>query len=125
MEAKEIEENDRLIAEFDGWQSNKYLNLPNKVHRMEEGSEVGVYLRHLPYHSDWSLLMPVAEKIATINDGKFSVEISSVGMWACFIKRDDVFDNEIADFGGFEPVILNVWKAVVKFIKWHNAQSKN
>lgn len=81
--------------------------------------------RGCKYHESWNELMPVVEKITAIEDNRFSVEISSVGMWACFIKRDDLFENNIADFGGFEPMILNVWKSVVGFIKWYNKENKN
>lgn len=76
------------------------------------------------YHDNWQMLMPVVEKITQIEDGKFSVDISSVGMWACFIKRDDVFEKNIVDFGGFEPMIMNVWKSVVGFIQWYNKNKK-
>ena len=71
------------------------------------------------YHKSWDALMPVVEKITQIEDGRFSVDISSVGMWACFIKRDDISERGIVDYGGFEPMIMNVWKSVVGFILWY------
>lgn len=77
------------------------------------------------YHKHWQMLMPVVEKIATIEDGKFNINISSTGQWPCYINRDDVFDSEIASYGGFEPVIINVFKAVYQFIQWYNKQKEH
>jgi hypothetical protein len=75
------------------------------------------------YHSSWDWLMLVVEKISSLDGGKYNFHISSTGQWACYINRDDVFDSEITSYGGFEPMIINVWKAVYKFIQWYNNQS--
>jgi hypothetical protein len=101
-----IKEGNKLIAEFMMGLSDSSISFfpPDR----------------LKYHSSWDWLMPVVEKITQIEDGKFNVTILSHGDWACYIERDDVFEKAIADFGGFEPMILNVWKAIVKFIKWYN-----
>lgn len=79
----------------------------------------------LQYHSSWDWLWPVVEKIANLDDGKYNIHISSTGQWACYISRDDVFDDEITSFGGFEPVIMNVFKAVYQFILWYQKQHPN
>jgi len=78
----------------------------------------------LCYHSNWNWLMEVVEKITQIEDGRFTVDISSVGMWACFIKRDDVYEKNIVGYGGFYPTIVNVWKSVVGFVIWYNKNFK-
>lgn len=76
----------------------------------------------LKYHSSWDKLMPVVENISSLDNGKYNFHISSTGQWACYINRDDVFESEIANYGGFEPIIINVWKSVFKFIQWYNKQ---
>lgn len=111
MTQEEIKEANKLIAKFVG------------KSRMYETSD-DVFYAHLKYHKDWNALMPVVEKIAKIDDEKYSVSISSVGLWTCFINRDDISESEIVSYGGYEPMILNVWKSVVQFIKWHNTQPK-
>lgn len=131
MEQKEIETGNKLIAEFmqfdvEGnihWIVDEDKPISRTTGRTRE-IEVEGTVQDLQYHTSWDWLMPVVEKITTIEDGKFNVDISTVGMWTCYIKRDDVFEKEISDFGGFTPVILNVWKAVVKFIKWYNSNSQ-
>lgn len=80
-----------------------------------------VWKNHGAYDESWDRLMPVVEKISK----DFDVSISSVGMWACYISRSDSDVNDsVADFGGHEPMILNVWNAVVKFLEWYNKQPK-
>lgn len=86
MTDKEIIAGNKIIAEFMGDEietNYKWVNRKKGV--------TGLW-----FHSDWDWLMPVVEKITKIEDGKFSVSISSEGMWVCYINRDDVFDNEIA-----------------------------
>jgi len=36
-----VEQMNETIAKFDGWVSNCYSNLPNKMHRIENGQEIG------------------------------------------------------------------------------------
>lgn len=78
-----------------------------------------------PYHTSWDWLMPVVEKIASLDNEKYCFHISSAGQWACYIDRDDVFDSEICSYGGFEPMIFNVHKAIYKFIQWYNKNAND
>ena len=105
-------EDNKLIAEFMGYTVNEDGNFC-------KGGIPLLKISDFKYDHDWNWLMRVVETITNIDEGKYSVDISSVGMWACYIKRDDISEKEITSFGGFEPII-NVYKAVVQFIKWYN-----
>lgn len=138
QEQTDIEQGNILIAVFMGAkiEIKDMVNYPNDnhdweihlephmIHERRYGKIEDLIGRFCKYHSSWDWLMPVVEKIATIEKGKFNVTILSAGDWACYIERDDVFEKSIADYGGFEPMILNVWKSVVKFIKWYNKKNK-
>lgn len=131
---EDIQAGNRLIAEFDGWQSNKYENLPNKLHRIDTGEEVGIYVSDLEYHKAWSLLMPVVEKIAsipsiTITIESFTVEHGDKVVGYCEIKRTfwprhAVIETEPIvyhkEFTDKLPLIQNVCLCVIQFLKWHN-----
>lgn len=107
------------IALFDDWQQIKCED--SSLYKKDSK----VYLLNdFKYHTSWDRLMPVIEKISALDGGKYNVHISSAGQWACYISRDDVFGDDITSFGGFEPVIINAWKAVYTFIQWYNQQSK-
>lgn len=135
---KQQGEGNRLIAEFDGWQSNKYHNLPNKLHKMEAGEEVGIAINQLEYHSSWDWLMPVVEKIAatpsiSITIKYFTVENGDKIVGSCEIKRTfwpqhGVVNTEpIAykkEFAEKLSVIKIVWDCVIQFIKWYKLNSK-
>jgi hypothetical protein len=107
-EIKQIEENNKLIDKFywEGFKGQRVSHNPSPI--------------NMGYHMSWDALMPVVEKISK----DYDVSISSVGMWACFISRQDFFDGEITSRGGFEPMITNVYLSVVDFIKWYNQQPK-
>jgi len=56
----------RVIAEFMGYQSGKYPNLPNRLHSIKSDYEYDVDISHLKYHADWNWLMPVWHKFMTM-----------------------------------------------------------
>lgn len=111
MMDEEIIAGNKLIAEFIGY---KYLH-PS-----------GDYSCELRYHSSWNWLMPVIEKIGKDYTVKitWTADGSTDGYDVTYIERPDVFDKELADFGGFGP-LTNTWKCAVKFIEWHNQKFKN
>jgi len=73
----------------------------------------------LHYETSWDWLMPVVEKIKLSYD--VSIRFYS-GDCTCYINKQTLEGIEISSFGNFEPSIMNVYKAVVKFIKWYNSQ---
>jgi hypothetical protein len=69
------------------------------------------------YDSSWDWLMPVVEKIAKNYD--ISIRYFDTDC-ACYINKQSIEGADICSYGNFEPSIVNVYKAVVEFIKWHN-----
>lgn len=120
MKKEEITEGNQLIAEFMGL---IYKKNPRHVLPSEQWDDVkGDYsYSMLHYDVSWDWLMPVVFKISK----SYDFSLSSVGMWACYISRQDSdVDDHIATMGGYDPVILNVWASVVQFIKWYNKNPK-
>lgn len=106
MEEKEISEGNKLIREF-----------------MEHGGKAVKY----NYHSSWTCLMLVVEKIESIKDdvyGRFAVHIYSN---VCCIQstKTDPF-HKLPLYMSDPNAILNskiesTYYNVVSFIKWHNS----
>lgn len=119
MTPEEILEGSKLIEEYKG----------NIVKANPDGNEMTVFINNIPfyglkeccYHTSWDRLMPVVEMISI----DYDVSISSVGMWACFINKQNLEGTEITSYGGYEPLITNVFLSVVKFIKWFNQQKES
>jgi hypothetical protein len=73
------------------------------------------------YHSDWNWLMPVVEKIDTMQNYQFTVRM--------FYHFTEILDNKnrttIIDREDGSGRLLSTWKAVVEFIKWFNSQTQS
>lgn len=70
------------------------------------------------YHSSWSLLMPVVEKIChiEISDQYVRIEIVPGG----YVKIENLRDTPIFTNVSIEgSLIAAIWKTVVQFIQWH------
>ncbi len=52
----------RIAAEFVGWESNKYPNLPNRLHRILDGQACGIPVNQLSYHTDYNQLHELWDK---------------------------------------------------------------
>ena len=112
--ANEIKENKRLIAKFMGYIDNgdgEYLIHPdtNYDHSLND-------FDWFLYHNSWEWLMPVVEKINTLDDYGYSVIIHQ--------HYTEVYKNEpkpvvIISTSG-DDCIKGVYNAVVEFIKWYN-----
>ena len=74
------------------------------------------------YHCSWDWLMPVVEKINTIDNFKYCFEIKHcfcrVTQARCIAKDYQILSTQ--GNGNFQAT----YKAVVKFIKWHNKKDK-
>lgn len=126
-------ENNRLIAEFMGIVPHvdkdnpknyeAFVQIPNST------CPNGYHVEEAKYHSSWNWLMPVVEKIESININNHfpDVEISK----DCTI---DLYVNKGADcktiaYGWSTSAdkltnrtkIEAVYDAVIQFIKWHNS----
>lgn len=108
---KEIEEGNKLIAEF---MKNAAVNSPHKKPNKE-----------LKYHESWDWLMPVVEKIRQTTEHGHLITISfySKGIGnptECRIYLNDLGAEEITT-ECLNPIEA-VWLAVIDFIKWYNNQ---
>lgn len=132
MEAKEIIEGNKLIAEFMGWHYRKF-----EVSNLEQFQiRIRWYTLNDPdnltgkgiiFQSSWDWLMPVVEKIESLG---FWVKIFGFTSFdkcykQCVIKKQKG-DDYIYDYEGYWNIskIEAVWIAVVEFIKWYNDNKK-
>lgn len=67
------------------------------------------------YESSWDWLMPVVEKIDSLDDGKYIVIIDP--MITIISENGEAVVNECQAFDGR---IKNTYGAVVEFVKWYN-----
>lgn len=110
MEQKQIEEGNRLIALFDGYEETIAPHLIKY-------KEVIVNTNQLQYNKSWDWLMPVVEKIPAPDYRGYRIEIVVQG----YVKIEGypmptIFTN-VSQEGGLLPA---VWKAVIEFIKWND-----
>lgn len=70
MTENEIMEGNKLIAGFLGWESGRYDNLPNTLHKYSGKEEIRLHVSELQYHSSWDWLMPAWVKFRNLWDGK-------------------------------------------------------
>lgn len=117
--SKDIEQGNKLIAEFMGcygstvyWGGEPFLRWGFKDTHITSRWPVNCFEVETPYHSSWSLLMAVVEKIE--NDCLATVNIS---MKTCIIKCNDDMGNKVARFTLSK--IEAVWKCVIAYIEWY------
>ena len=108
---KNIVENNKLIADFMGYEKYTYRGYTMYVFE-EDNHRTEVDLH---YHKNWNWLMDVVEKIDSIG---YSVNISSSMV---YINSDNGrIVNPILI--GVKTKIECLYEAVVEFIKWYNEQ---
>lgn len=106
--AKDIQEGNKLIAEFMGgkYDANEYWWVLPNINTMV-----------LEYHTSWDWLMPVVEKIPTLNPDKgrlwFEFEISR-----CHCRIYTNIDEEWKNNGS--TTLEATWKTVNDFLTWYN-----
>ena len=116
-----VEETDKLIGTFMG--GKPYTNCAriwfDYFHLT--GQPANLALAELLYHHSWDWLMPVVEKIESLNS------ICLIKNHWCNIKTTDFDSVNIKGFSTLkicDTKIEAVYKAVVEFIKWYNQQNK-
>lgn len=95
-------ENNKLIAEFMGWEFNLYENLPNICHK----GDFSLHIANIKYHSDWNWLMEVIKE--------------------CYSKKHN--ENSYYEAIYYALADLNieaVYNACVEFVKYYNQQNNN
>ena len=116
---KNIVESNELIAKFIGVEllkdlldsKNGFINI-----------NIDIY-EQCKFHSDWNWLMKVVEKIESIEDGIYQVDILQEG---CKIlkKCSLLIDKTVSKLEPDTTKIKSVYLACVEFIKWYNEQNK-
>ena len=127
-------ENNKLIAEFLEFEKVKFLNgcytfiIPDYLSHgeyknltLEDNKEVVAWdVENLIFHKDWNWLMKVVEKINTIDEDRFTVQIFSMDTYIYDSKdRNFIIKTELT----YNPdeLIKSVYNTCVKFIKWYNS----
>lgn len=117
-----IIENNKLIAEFMGWEEadNDMYDFPDnfKDTLREEYDCIDGSL--MKFNTSWDWLMPVVEKIESFifdEDNSFNVTIGATNYCVIQDSNGEVYD-EVEDMG--ESKIQTVYNGIVKFIKWYN-----
>jgi hypothetical protein len=124
MNANDITEGNKIIAEFTGAKIAN-TNIPNirKGDRCywegDRPSYNGIHSEELKYHSSWDWLMPVLTEIGNRTSEEL-VMYSETCYWNNF--GDNNLPTEFLGYG--YPLVDGVWLAVVEFIKWYNSQNK-
>ena len=110
------ETNNKLMAEFMGFQSTSLGWFDNEEHliNVEEDNTFD----DLKFHKDWNWLMSVVEKIENYNEYTnvfFAPEGCAID---CHIENGFSFSNDC------DTKIEAVYSVCIEFIKWYNQQSK-
>ena len=125
---KNIIENNKLIAEFMGV-FDKILSTGN-IHSWSDApfyyttedtkeKVIKNISKYSKYSKDWNWLMKVVEKIESIEDGIYQVDILQEG---CKIlkKCSLLIDKTVSKLEPDTTKIKSVYLACVEFIKWYN-----
>lgn len=126
----------KLIAEFDGWYQKPEVNKGSDINwfhekyseKVTKSLSLPMRPQHFKYHSSWDWLMPVVEKIQSIditpppNYSGYRIEILVQG----YVKINGfpmppIFTNVSIE----GSLIKAVWEAVIQFITWYNSQLKS
>lgn len=122
MEEKEIIEGNKLIAGFmeSVYKGHGYPNIVNFLISPSQFETSNSFeVDELKYHTSWDWLMPVVEKISSMDSGKFSVEIDFP--FGVSIKKHNIEPDEELIYGTAEETILQcLYSAVIQFIQWYN-----
>lgn len=122
-----IIENNKLIAEFMGWKENKDMEVKltsgGITYYFQKNDEACIP-ETMCYHSDWNWLMSVVEKINTIDEDRFTVQIFSMDTYI-YDSKDRNFIIKTELIYNPDELIKSVYNTCVEFIKWYNEQNKN
>ena len=125
---KNIVENNKLIAEFMGV-FDKILSTGN-IHSWSDApfyyttedtkeKVIENISKYSKYNKDWSWLMRVVEKIESIEDGIYQVDILQEG--CKILKRCCLLiDKRVGKLESGTTKIESVYLARVEFIEWYN-----
>jgi len=82
-----------------------------------------VFISDLKFHSDWSWLIQVVDKIESVEDGKYDVNILKNGTQIVDYSSGGIeICNNVGKIG-YNEKIEHTYQAVIKFIKWYEQNS--
>lgn len=114
--------NNKLIAEFLNTQINSddTYELPKfGTIRLNGDFKTSFTLEEMKFNKDWNWLMEVVDRIESLNDGAFDVNILKNGTQIVNYAEMTTIVENVADVS-FENKIEHTYQAVVEFIKWYN-----
>lgn len=132
-----IIEMNRIICEFMGWEFKKDPKFEHMAYF--EGRQMWcdnlqgvnkVLLEGFKYHEDWNKLMPVVEKIESIENKRFGVCIDVLDTMIMDYKvgydqgEKIVIQTDIYPDNGDTKISIT-HAAVYQFIQWYNQQKQN
>lgn len=120
-------ENNKLIATFMGWKEMSHTKSKNwMLSHVVDGKEYAIREKSLSamrFVESWDWLMPVVEKIESLNENGFDVTIYSDPQ----VKIDDWRNRKeivrISKDHGIGSKIEAIYMAVIEFITWYNQQN--
>jgi hypothetical protein len=107
-----MREENKLIAEFMGYKTYEHTNsIAIRLLEENEFNSIDIGHIHTKFHTSWDWLMPVVEKIESLN---FSIEMNKQeeGDYQCLIIKKDILVQTFSN-----NKIEAVYNAVIKFIK--------
>ena len=126
MEAKEIIEGNKLIAEFMG---GKLIPFPDSVYKEVYEFETEITycsgkkwpIPVLAYHVSWDWLMPVVEKIKTIkHPDYYGFGFSMINDTIQFTADNLIVPQFKKHWKEKDSMLNATWLAVVEFLEWYN-----
>lgn len=122
METNKIIEGKKLISEFmEYYNSNKLDIQGNSIYHVKIlGCNTFHTVETMPLNSSWDWLMPVVEKIESLEIDGFPFVFT---MTTCniFFEHPLILDNSyIVQVERTENMMNDIYIAVVEFIKWYN-----
>ena len=121
--SKEIQEGNKLIAEFMGAKfiekDPMFMNGNSSFYYFKE---TGKSERILHYHFSWDWLMPVVEKIESLEKKRFGFHIDPHDIAIVDYKTSN--ENGVVFSTREECSFLeSMYEAVIQFITWYNQQN--
>jgi hypothetical protein len=126
MTQKEIIEGNKLIAEFMGYEKTIYSDVFRGELYALDVSKGEIYaISQMQYHTSWDWIMPVVEKIESIEDcekNNFQFSILSDNECEIFGKYIDYQHPRFSYLNCVKEnsKIKSVYKTAIDFIKWYN-----
>lgn len=116
-----MKENNKLLAEFLGWEQFGSIGLYDTTFHNNKGS-LHWLTKNMRFHNDWNWLMEVVEKIESIEteDGRtFTIDMhrDSVLIFEYGMHTNEIIFTE--GKGRFE----NLYNACVQFVEWLNKEN--